>query len=105
MRFGLLGETRATRYGGTSSISHAVPTVPRKHFDTEASSQPGDPLLCFSEWTHATGQRRCFVDHGAFADASFWAWIAPQLRTDDTIIVSSRVCEQVTNRMLEPPRP
>ncbi len=104
-RFALLGDARATVYGGTSYVNHAVGSVLKKHFETEGAAQKDDAIFCFSEWTHATGRRRCFLDHGSFADGSYWAWIAPQLRTDDAIIVSSRVCEQVADRMLESPRP
>ncbi|MGH2500856.1 MAG: hypothetical protein ACRDF0_12325, partial [Candidatus Limnocylindria bacterium] len=47
------------------------------------------------------GTGRVFVDHGAFADASFWACVAPALTGSDAILVGSTVCQRLAEAMIE----
>ena len=42
---------------------------------------------------------RFFLDHGAFADATWWAFVAPVLNSRDTIAVTSRVCRDLAAHM------
>jgi glycosyltransferase involved in cell wall biosynthesis len=61
-----------------------------------------DLQVCSFDWEAPPNPPRVFLDHGAFADASFWTYTAPRLRGSDTIVVTSRVCEQVAARLVMP---
>ncbi len=49
-------------------------------------------------WSPPIDPPRLFIDHGSFADASFWAYVAPRLGSSDTIVVSSTACVRVAER-------
>jgi glycosyltransferase involved in cell wall biosynthesis len=61
-----------------------------------------DLQVCSFDWNAPLQPPRLFLDHGSFADASFWTYTAPGLRGADTIVVTSRVCEQVAARLVMP---
>src|SRR5262249_42267270 len=71
------------------------------------SGRPEDAALqvCSLDWDAPPAPRRLFIDHGSFADPSFWAYRAPRLLSTDTILVASKVCVDVAARMLDQPSP
>jgi glycosyltransferase involved in cell wall biosynthesis len=87
--------------GGGNRVNRLCAEVLRSDFD-EAQS-PGEAALQAHSfnWKAPLRPRRLFIDHGSFADASFWAYVAPTLRASDSIIVSSSVCARVAERFIE----
>ncbi len=103
IHLGLSGSTGS--HGGVSAVNGRIAEILRRRFPTAERPEDAALRVCSLDWDVPLSPRRLFVDHGSFADASFWAYKAPKLRTDDTLLVSSRVCLQVAERILEPPRP
>jgi glycosyltransferase involved in cell wall biosynthesis len=85
--------------GGANAL---VAEVLRREFEVVAPAESADLQVCSFDWNAPATPPRLFLDHGSFADAAFWAYVVPKLRPGDTIVVTSRVCEQVAGRLLEP---
>ena len=71
-------------------------------FDLRGSPDDADLQICSFDWEAPKTPARLFLDHGSFADASFWAYTIRSLRAGDTVVVTSRVCERVADRLLRP---
>jgi glycosyltransferase involved in cell wall biosynthesis len=91
--------------GGGSGANRACVEALRSSFSIAGSRDDADLQVCSFSWDAPAAPRRLFIDHGSFADAAFWAYSAPRLRTGDTILVASRVCERVAERFIEGPGP
>jgi glycosyltransferase involved in cell wall biosynthesis len=97
--------TSPTPFGGVRRVNQAIARILGERFDLVAARPDADLQICSLDWNAPPAPPRLFVDHGSFADAGFWAYMAPRLRTTDTILVSSRVCLEVADRMLGAERP
>lgn len=87
--------------GGGNRVNWLCAEILRAEFE-EVPSASGAVLQAHSfNWKAPAPPRRLFIDHGSFADAGFWAFVAPGLRASDTIIVSSSVCAQVAGKIIE----
>ncbi len=84
--------------GGGQQANLACEGVLRSNFVVAGSIAEADLHVISFAWEAPAEPRRIFVDHGSFADASFWAYTAPRLRASDTILVSSPVCVRVAER-------
>jgi glycosyltransferase involved in cell wall biosynthesis len=94
-----------TEFGGVDRVNHAIAAVLRETFEIVDDAARADLQLCAHDWAAPHPPRRLFVDHGAFADASFWACTAPRLRRDDAVLVTSAVCEAIAERCFAAERP
>src|SRR5437667_10285811 len=79
-------------FGGGSQANAVCAEMLRACFDIAGDLATADLQLRSFSWKAPTDPPRVFLDHGSFADASFWAFTAPQLLTSDTIFVSSSLC-------------
>ena len=87
--------------GGGNRVNRLCAGVLRDDFE-RADSPDRAVLQAHSfNWGAPIHPRRLFIDHGSFADASFWAYVAPTLRAADTVVVSSSVCARVAERFFE----
>ena len=98
-------EGTASGYGGVGAVNRVAARVLRESFPTVADPAEADLQVLLFGGSLPAGPRRLFLDHGSFADAGFWAYVAPALRTTDAILVSCRACIEVAERMLASPRP
>jgi len=71
-------------------------------FDVRDSLDEADLQVRSFSWEAPEKPARVFLDHGSFADASFWAYTMRKLRSGDTIVVTSEVCVRVAERLLRP---
>ncbi len=95
----------ATEFGGVSRVNLQIATTLAKHFGVVAEPERAELQLCSFGRPTPDGPRRLWIDHGSFADAGFWTYTAPRMRVDDTILVSSRVCLEIADRILGARRP
>src|SRR5262245_19317993 len=93
-------DERAQAGGGGANARAARALATRFALSHEASGS--DLQVCSFDWNAPPEPARLFLDHGSFADASFWAYTVPRLRRGDTVIVTSEVCVQVAARLLRP---
>jgi glycosyltransferase involved in cell wall biosynthesis len=98
LRFQVRGDPRSGGGGANARVAEVL----RRECDIVTGHGPADLQVCSFEWDAPASPPRLFLDHGSFADASFWAYTVPKLRPGDTLLVTSRVCEQVAERLLLP---
>ena len=98
LRFQVRGDPRSGGGGANARVAEVL----RRACDVVTGDGPADLQVCSFDWSAPETPPRVFLDHGSFADASFWAYTVPKLRAGDTILVTSRVCEQVAERLLMP---
>ena len=91
--------------GGGNRADRVCADVLRARFPLAGDPRSADLQVRSASWDAPTRPRRLFIDHGSFADAGFWAYTAPRLRTSDTILVSSSVCLRVADRCFGESRP
>jgi glycosyltransferase involved in cell wall biosynthesis len=91
--------------GGGGRANFECAEVLKTEFSTVGEIDQADMQVCSFTWDAPVDPPRLFIDHGSFADASFWAYLAPRLRTSDTVLVSSQVCARVAERCFGPERP
>jgi glycosyltransferase involved in cell wall biosynthesis len=91
---------RASRddLGGGNRTDRVCSETLEAEFEIARSRDQADLQICSQSWQAPQDPPRVFIDHGSFADASFWTYTAPRLRTSDTILVSSSVCVRVAER-------
>jgi len=82
-------------------VNHVSAGTLRRSFQVVDNRQAADLVVASFDWKQPQAPRRLFIDHGSFADASFWTFTVPGLRSSDTILVASRVCERVAARCIE----
>ena len=95
----------ASGYGGVGAVNRVAARVLEQSFPTVTDPARADLQVLLFGGSRPVGPRRLFLDHGSFADAGFWAYVAPTLRTTDAILVSCRACIEIAERLLDPPRP
>jgi glycosyltransferase involved in cell wall biosynthesis len=91
--------------GGGNRADLVCADILRARFDVVDSPLSADLQVRSASWDAPSRSRRLYIDHGSFADASFWAYVAPRLMTTDTILVSSSVCVCVAERCFAEDRP
>ena len=82
-----------------------IAAILRRRFPVADRPEDAALQVCSLDWNVPPSPRRMFIDHGSFADAGFWAYSAPKLRSSDTVLVTSQVCVRVAERLLDAPRP
>jgi glycosyltransferase involved in cell wall biosynthesis len=89
----------ASGFGGAGLVNSVAHETLRDHF--ELVDTPGQAeLQCATTLDELTAPpRRILLDHGAFADATFWAFAAGRLAPSDTVAVTSQVCRSLAARM------
>ncbi len=97
--------TEPSDHGGTNRVNRTIAGILRRRLPVAPDPAGAAVQVHSLSWNVPASPRRLFIDHGAFADAGFWAYTAPRLRGDDTILVSSTVCLRVAERLLDRPRP
>jgi glycosyltransferase involved in cell wall biosynthesis len=95
----------ATSFGGVDRVNHTIAGILQRHFEVVDDPAGADLQVCANDWNVPAPPRRLFIDHGSFADAGFWAYTAPKLERSDAILVTSRVCERVADRLFADERP
>jgi glycosyltransferase involved in cell wall biosynthesis len=96
---------RGTTFGGVDRVNKAIADVAADTFELVDDAAAASLQIHSHRWKVAPEPRRLFVDHGSFADAGFWAYSAPTLRREDTLLVASGVCERIADRMFGKARP
>ncbi len=94
-----------TESGGTGFLNHTAADSIRRGFQVADRPESADIRVCSLNWSAPREPRRLFIDHGSFADAGFWTSTARTLTDQDVVVVSSRVCLQVAERLFGDPRP
>src|SRR6266481_5260379 len=84
--------------GGGSRVMAVCASVLRSVADIVPDPALAEIQVHSFNWSTPIDPPRLFIDHGSFADASFWAYVAPRLRSSDTIVVSSTTCLLVAER-------
>lgn len=87
--------------GGGNRVNRLCAEVLRTDFEEVPSPRRAVLQAHSFNWKAPERPRRLFIDHGSFADAGFWTFVAPGLKTSDTIIVASSVCARVAERFIE----
>ncbi len=95
----------ATGFGGVSRVNLQIATTLAERFDVVQEPERADLQVCSFGRPAPAGPRRLWIDHGSFADAGFWTYTATRLSVDDTILVSSRVCLEIADRIFGSRRP
>src|SRR5437867_8798624 len=72
---------------GGAGVNRLCAEAIRSSFDTADTVDRADLRARSFGWDAPASPRRLFIDHGSFADASFWAYTAPNLFVGDTILV------------------
>ncbi|HET8946070.1 MAG TPA: glycosyltransferase, partial [Candidatus Polarisedimenticolia bacterium] len=88
--------------GGGGGANQRVARVLREAFDVRDALEEADLQIRSFSWEAPETPARLFLDHGSFADASFWAYTIRRLRSGDTILVTSEVCVRIAERLLRP---
>src|SRR6185295_2532654 len=88
--------------GGGGGANQRAARVLWDAFDVRDSLDEADLQVRSFSWEAPEKPARVFLDHGSFADASFWAYTMRKLRSGDTIVVTSEVCVRVAERLLRP---
>ncbi len=95
----------ATAFGGVSRVNLQIATTLAERFGVVSEPERADLQICSFAGPAPEDPRRLWIDHGSFADAGFWTYTAPRLSVDDTILVSSRVCMEIADRIFGNRRP
>jgi glycosyltransferase involved in cell wall biosynthesis len=88
--------------GGGGGANQRSARALRDAFDVRESLEEADLQIRSFSWDAPDKPARLFLDHGSFADASFWAYSLRKLRPGDTILVTSEVCLRIAERLLRP---
>ncbi|HET8946870.1 MAG TPA: glycosyltransferase family 4 protein [Candidatus Polarisedimenticolia bacterium] len=88
--------------GGGGGANQRAARALREAFDVRDALEEADLQIRSFSWEAPETPARLFLDHGSFADASFWAYTSRSLRPGDTILVASEVCVQIAARLLRP---
>src|SRR5262245_35682134 len=86
--------------GGGAGVNRTCAEILLSRFTIVDAPERAKLRIKSVSWDAPANPRRIFIDHGSFADASFWTYHAPRLRVDDTILVSSGVCTDVARRFI-----
>ena len=84
--------------GGGAGVNRTAVEILEEIAQIAKTREEADLQICSFAWDMPSRPARLFIDHGSFADASFWAYSAPKLLTSDTILVSSTVCRVIADR-------
>lgn len=83
--------------GGGAGVNRIAAEIFAEIGEIAETREEADLQVCSFSRNAPAVPARLFIDHGSFADASFWAYTAPKLLTSDTILVSSTVCREVAD--------
>jgi glycosyltransferase involved in cell wall biosynthesis len=95
-----VSEAEGPAQSGGAGVNRLCAEIVRSAFPVVDDPLRADLRVKAFSWDGPTLPRRLFIDHGSFADASFWTYSSPKLRIGDTILVSSSVCVEVARRFL-----
>src|SRR5262245_41623818 len=79
--------TDGTAAGGGGGANARAAAALGEAFERSDTPEDADLQVCSFDWRAPDRPSRVFLDHGSFADASFWTYTVPSLRPGDTIVV------------------